>query len=186
MITQIDVRGVLARIGPDRPDRPDLVTRHTGRAVRTSIETELAQLSGRTVVVLDFSAVRIIDCSCADEIVAKLVMASLATTQSGLDAFFVIRGLDEHQMEDIEEVLRRQQLVLVAEYAGALRLIGEVADDARLTFERLALRGMAVAEDLAVEMARPLDAVRATLDELYLRRVLLRDSGCYRPPTAAA
>jgi len=185
VITQIDVRGVLARVGPDWPDRRDLVTRHTGRAVRSSIETELALLSGRTVVVLDFSAVRIIDCSCADEIVAKLVLSSLVS-ESSLDAFFVIRGLDDDQMDDIDEVLRRQRLVLVAEVGGALRLIGEVADEARLTFEYLANHGTAGAEELAVELARPLDAVRATLDELYLRRVLLRDSGCYRAPTVAA
>ena len=185
MITQIDVRNVLARIGPDWPDRRDLVTRHTGRAVRSSIETELALLTGRRVVVLDFTEVRIIDCSCADEIVAKLVMASLVA-ESSLDAFFVIRGLNEHQMDDIDEVLRRQRLVLVAEFGGALRLLGEVAEEARMTFEHLALRGMAVAEELAVELARPLDAVRATLDELSLRHVLLCDSGRYRPPTAAA
>jgi hypothetical protein len=185
VITQIDVRGVLARVGPDWPDRRDLVTRPTGRAVRSSIETELAMLSGRAVVVLDFSEVRILDCSCADEIVAKLVLASLVG-ESSLDAFFMIRGLNDHQMEDVEAVLRRQQLVLVAEIGGALRLIGEVADDARLTFELLAVRGMAAAEELAAELARPLDAVRATLDELYLRRVLLCDSGCYRPPTTAA
>ena len=185
MITQIDVRGILARVGPDWPDRRDLVTRHTGRAVRSSIETELALLSGRTVVVLDFSAVRILDCSCADEIVAKLVLASLGS-ESGLDACFVIRGLNDHQMEDVDEVLRRQQLILVADIGGALRLIGEVAEDARRTFECLAGLGMAAAEELAIELARPLEAVRATLDELTLRHVLLRDSDGYRPPTAAA
>jgi len=182
---QIDVRAVLSRVGPEWPDRRDLVTRPTGRAVRSSIETELAALlTGRTVVVLDFTEVRIIDCSCADEIVAKLVMASLR--ESGLDAIFVIRGLDDDQMDDVDEVLRRQQLVLVAEVGGVLRLVGEVADDARVTFEHLALRGMAAAEELAVELARPLDVVRAILDELSLRRVLLHDSDGYRPPVAAA
>jgi len=180
---QIDVRGVLARVGTDRPD---LVTRPTGRAVRSSIETELARLSGRTVVVLDFTDVRIIDCSCADEIVAKLVQASLAAG-SPLDAFFLIRGLREDQLDDIEEVLRRQQLAMVAiETPGRVRLIGEVAEDARATFERLAERGRAAAEDLAAELARPLDAVRATLEELCVRRLLLNDSGLYHPPNAAA
>jgi hypothetical protein len=182
---QIDVRDVLARVGPDWPDRRDLVTRPTGRAVRSSIETELALLSGRTVVVLDFTDVRTIDCSCADEIVAKLVMASLVN-ESSLDAFFVIRGLSDDQMEDVDQVLRRQQLVLVAEVGGALQLVGEVADEARVTFAHLALRGMAAAEELAAELSRPTDVVRAILDELSLRRVLLRDSDGYRPPTAAA
>ena len=182
MITQIDVRRVLARIGPDRPD---LVTRHTGRAVRTSIETELALLSGRTVVVLDFSAVRIIDCSCADEIVAKLVQAYLAT-EMPLDAFFLIRGLDDHQIDDIDEVLRRQRLAMVAESQGALRLIGDVAEEARVAFERLVSLGRAAAEELATDLGRPLDAVRATLQELALRRLVFQDAGLWLPPTASA
>lgn len=183
MITQIDVRGVLARVGPDRPD---LVTRPTGRAVRTSIELELANLTGRTVVVLDFSAVRLVDCSCADEIVAKLIQGSLAGEDAPLDAFFLIRGLHEDLLDELEEVLRRQRLALVAETNGSIRLIGDVAEQARIAFQRLAARGRAAAEDLAEELAWPLESVRATLDELTLRRVVLTDAGCYLPPTAAA
>ena len=164
---------------------PDLVTRPTGRAVRSSIETELARLSGRTVVVLDFSAVRIIDCSCADEIVAKLVQASLAI-ESPYDAFFLIRGLHEDQIGELEAVLRSQRLALVAETGGMLQLIGEVADDARLAFEHLAARGVAAAEELADELSWPLDAMRATLEELAGRRLVLLEAGRYHPPSAAA
>jgi hypothetical protein len=177
------MRGVLAGIVPDRAD---LVTRPTGRAVRTSIETALAGLTGRAIVVLDFSAVRIIDCSCADEIVAKLVQASLAS-EAAAEAIFLIRGLDEDQMADVEEVLRRQRLALVAETEGAApRLIGEVADQARIAFDRLAARGPAAAEDLAAELAWPLEEVRAALEELAGRRLVLRDAGHYRPPSAPA
>jgi hypothetical protein len=184
VITEIDVRGVLARIGPDRQD---LVTRHTGRAVRFSIESELSRLSGRAVVVLDFTAVRLIDCSCADEIVAKLVQGYLATEfPLPLDAFFLIRGLNDHQVDELEEVLRRQHLALVAESRGTIRLIGDVAEQARIAFERLAARGHAAAEDLADELAWPLDVVRAALDELALRHLVLHEAGSYQPPTAAA
>ena len=184
MITQIDVRRIMAGLGPDRPD---LVTRPTGRAVRTSIETELAQLSGRAVIVLDFTSVRTMDCSCADEIVAKLIQSYLADELPvPLDAFFLVRGLDDHQVEDLDEVLRRQQLALVAETAGAIRLIGDVAEAARVAFERVAARGRAAAEDLASELAWSLDDARAALDELALRHLVLREQGHYLPPTAAA
>ena len=181
MITQIDVRGVLARCVSDV--QYDLVTRPTGRAVRTSIETELAALSGRTVVVLDFSQVRIIDCSCADEIVAKLVQASLATDVP--DAIFLLRGLEDEQIDDVEAVLSRQELALVAESGGALRLVGAVQEAARVLFARLAARGASLAEDLAAELGRPVDEVRAALDELATRRLVLREAGGYRTPTAA-
>jgi hypothetical protein len=181
VITQIDVRGVLSRCVSDM--QRDLVTRPTGRAVRTSIETELAALSGRTVVVLDFSDVRIIDCSCADEIVAKLVQASLAADAP--DAFFLIRGLDDDQIDDVEAVLSRQELALVAETGGVLRLIGAVRDAARQLFGRLAARGPALAEELAIDLAWPVEDVRVALDELAMRHLVLRDAGRYRTPTAA-
>ena len=118
MITQIDVRDVLTQLGHGRPD---LVTRPTGRAVRTSIEEALARLTGHATVVLDFSDVRIIDCSCADEIVAKLVRAALAAED--LDAEFLLRGLHAEQISDIEEVLRQQSLLLVAALDGMLRVV---------------------------------------------------------------
>lgn len=130
MITEIDVRTVLTQIGHGRPD---LVTRPTGRAVRSSIEPLLAQLPRPAVIVLNFTAVRVIDCSCADEIVAKLVEQYLAGEQ--LDAVFLLRGLHDHQITDIEEVLRNRRLALVAEVdGGALRVIGEIGAQARAAF----------------------------------------------------
>ena len=50
-----------------------LVTRETGRSMRELIELQLERELEGTVVALDFSHVGIIDFSCADEIVSKLV-----------------------------------------------------------------------------------------------------------------
>jgi hypothetical protein len=182
VIRQIDVRTMLARALPSV--QPDLVTRPTGRAVRTSIESELAALTGRTVVVLDFTDVRIIDCSCADEIVAQLVADSLAV-EAARDAFFLIRGLTDDQLDDIDEVLRRRDLALVAETSGRIRLIGAVAEETQVAFERLAERGGAAPEELAADLAWPLEAVQGTLAELTGRRLVLREAEHYRPLSAA-
>ena len=179
MITQIDVFGILAGVGSG--SHRDLVTRSTGRAVRSSIELQLAQLTGLTVVVLDFTNVRLIDCSCADEIVAKLLQGSLAT-DAGRPAFFLIRGLNDHQVEEITEVLKRQQLALVAESHGGLELLGEVAEQARLAFQRIAARGQAAAADLAADLAWPLEDVHAALRELTGRRLIMCDDQLYHPP----
>jgi len=177
VITQIDVLHMLNRVGAHR----DLVTRSTGRAVRSSIEMELAQRTGLTVVVLDFSNVRLIDCSCADEIVAKLLQGSLSADARG-PVFFLIRGLNDHQIEEITEVLKRHQLALVAESDGGLQVLGEVADQARLAFQRIALRGRAAAAELAEDLAWPLERVNEALLELTGRRLIVRDDELYRPP----
>ena len=50
----------------------DLVTRSTGQAVRCGVEQVLAEYDGEQVAVIDFTGVRLLDLSCADEIVAKL------------------------------------------------------------------------------------------------------------------
>jgi hypothetical protein len=50
----------------------NLATRETGRSIRESIELLEREPEG-TVAALDFSHVGIIDFSCADEIVSKLV-----------------------------------------------------------------------------------------------------------------
>ena len=52
----------------------DLVTRPTGHAVRRGVEEVLAEYDGEQVAVIDFSSVRLLDLSCADEVVAKLLL----------------------------------------------------------------------------------------------------------------
>ncbi|MDH3568711.1 MAG: STAS-like domain-containing protein, partial [Gemmatimonadota bacterium] len=52
----------------------DLVTRPTGKAVRDGIEAALDDLDTESVAVIDFSTVRLLDYSCADEIVGKLLL----------------------------------------------------------------------------------------------------------------
>ena len=90
MINHIDLTGVLRRTVCDLYS--DLVTRPTGAAVRDGIEKQLADLGERSLTVIDFSHVRLLDYSCADEIVAKLLMryAGLdATTPPPRDAYFI-------------------------------------------------------------------------------------------------
>ncbi len=51
----------------------DLVTRPSGQVVRNRIETDIAKVEDGAIIALDFSKIGIIDYSCADEIVAKLI-----------------------------------------------------------------------------------------------------------------
>ena len=55
-----------------------LVTRPTGRAVRMAIETQLQGAGSLSISLIDFSEVGIIDYSCADKVVAKLLRQQLA------------------------------------------------------------------------------------------------------------
>jgi hypothetical protein len=61
----------------------NLVTRHTGRAVRLSIEGLVSELGATSLTVLDFGDVAVIDFSCADEVVAKLVLRARGSGEAG-------------------------------------------------------------------------------------------------------
>jgi hypothetical protein len=101
-----------------------LVTRPTGRAVRLAIESRLAEAGEPSVSVVDFASVTILDFSCADEVVARLLRRYMAEDRPR-EAFFVFRGVQEWHREPIEVVLERQSLAAVAEVDGeGLRLLG--------------------------------------------------------------
>jgi hypothetical protein len=183
VITNIDVKAVLARSVQEF--HSDLVTRSTGRAVRSGIETHLDEHPDVTVVVLDFSAVRVLDCSCADEVIAQLLLRHGAGS-GARPTYFLLRGLDEAHADQIDDVLRRHGLALVAaERGGATRLLGWVTDLMRIAWERLESRGSADPQELASELAWTLDEARAALDELADLHLVMRSHERYLPLPAA-
>jgi hypothetical protein len=92
----------------------DLVTRPTGRAVRESIERDLAPGS---IAVMDFTGVGCLDYSCADEIVAKLLRDKVRV--------LLLRGISDAHREAIEPVLLGHGMAVVcAGPDGTLDVLG--------------------------------------------------------------
>ncbi len=103
MIETIQV-GHLLRETAATPYR-NLVTRPTGAAVRNRIEDTLARSDCLTAL-LDFSEIELLDFSCAEEIVAKLLLAQA----TGRPRFLLLRGLRDDQHDAIEHVLTHHRL----------------------------------------------------------------------------
>jgi hypothetical protein len=172
VINHIDLTSVLRRTVCDLYS--DLVTRPTGAAVRTGIERQLAELGGRSLTVIDFSHVGLLDFSCADEIVAKLLL-QLREREEARDRYFVFRGLSESHLEAIETVLARHGLAIVAERAdGTPVLVGEVDDAEREAWAALTRLGRGAPREVAGEAGLPAERAAALLDSLWARRVAMR------------
>lgn len=153
----------------------NLVTRPTGRAIRTGVESQIAEMEGGdrevTLSILDFSQVRVLDYSCADEIVAKLLLRFLGDERPA-EAFFVVRNVQEHHVEAIEAVLERHSLLLVAMHdGGSVALLGETDPVQRAVWDALVRRGRASRAELAEDTGIAREAVTATLTHFYLKRV---------------
>ncbi|HKU61948.1 MAG TPA: hypothetical protein VJQ44_12070 [Gemmatimonadales bacterium] len=157
---------------------PCLVTRPTGAAVRGRIEAALAHTPCHTAW-LDFSDVELLDLSCADEVVAKLLLAEPQTPPP----FLVLRGLREEQHEAIEHVLTHHRLAITATRYGAEEpcLVGWASADARAAFDTLIVRDGAAPAELAAAMGWVEGRAREALQALVAHRVLRSDGERYRP-----
>ena len=108
-----------------------LVTRPTGQALRMGIESQLAELGDFCVSILDFTQVIVLDYSCADEAVAKLILRYQREDRPA-EAYFIVRGVAEQHLEPIESVLSRHGLALVAFVEGeGYTLLGTVSERER-------------------------------------------------------
>jgi hypothetical protein len=156
----------------------NLVTRPTGAAVRGRIQQALAESDCR-LALLDFSGIELLDLSCADEVVAKLILAD-----AGCGRCVVLSGLREDQHEAIEHVLTHHRLAVAVLAAGdedrSPRLLGWVSADGREAFACLC-----GSEGLSADaLASALDWTRARVEEalatLALHRLVWPEGELYR------
>jgi hypothetical protein len=153
----------------------NLVTRPTGAAVRGQIEEMLSDSGPRALTVIDFSHVSMIDLSCADEVVAKLLLR-YGAENSPQEAYFLFRGVTEHHHDAIEAVLERHELVAALEESDGVRLVGTLTDDERQAWDAVCSLGAAGgdATEVGVRMGCDVDAAEQVLETLCRRRVMMR------------
>lgn len=173
MINTIDVSSVLGNCGPFT----NLLTRPTGAAVRSQIEAQLAGLRDSVITVIDFSHVQLLDFSCADEVIAKLLLRF--GNEPAREAYFVFRGVTAH-LDAIETVLERHMLALVIQLDdGAAQLIGEVPAAERRLWEVLRRVGGGAAPAIAAELGLSEHDAVEMLDGLRRRRLVMRSGDRY-------
>lgn len=174
-----------------------LVTRPTGAAVRMEIERAIAEIGGHTVTVIDFSEVTLLDFSCADEIVAKLMLryapAECEPQAAHVDAdgYFLFRGLGDRHLDAVEAVLERHRLAIVAVFDGVPCLIGDVSTPERETWELLRDHGRGDAHMVSAARGESYDDAARRLEMLTWRGLAVRVEDGYAAvgtigPTEAA
>lgn len=150
-----------------------LVTRPTGRAVRLAIESQLAEAGEPTISLVDLSEVTILDFSCADEVVARL-LKRYTEPDRPREAFFVFRGVRDWHRDPIEAVLERQSLAAVVQREdGSAEVLGSLDAAETAAWNR-------VEDEGSVSPGETGDAfgnteARAALARLIERRMIFAD-----------
>ena len=178
MMMHIDVSSVL-RQTVSCELYSNLVTRPTGAAVRTQIEALLADSRERSLTVIDFSHVGMIDFSCADEVIAKLLLRYASAERADREAYFLFRGVTDDHWDAIETVLERHALALVLETHDGAKVVGTVDDGERVVWEKVLELGRTGPADLASALGTHEAECEALLDLLHRRRLVMRTEEGY-------
>ncbi len=151
----------------------DLVTRPSGQKIRERIERDMEREPEGTVIGLDFSKIGVIDYSCADEIVAKLV-SRLLSGEYG-DKYLLLVGLNENQKENIEVALERKDLAVVAELQkGSQVVLGSLNNYLKDTLDFIAKKKKTTAKDLADAKKIEANTSGTRLLNLHKKRLVRR------------
>ena len=151
----------------------DLVTRNSGQVIRERIEKDIAGEKEGEVIALEFSKIGVIDYSCADEIVAKLI-SRLVSNEYG-DKYIVLTGLNENQKENIEVALERKDLAVMVEMKdGKKILIGSLNNYLQETLNFVSKKGKITANDLSAALKLPANTSGTRLLNLYKKRLVKR------------
>lgn len=151
----------------------DLVTRQSGQTIRSRIEKALENEKDGEVIALNFSKIGIIDYSCADEIVAKLI-SRLLSGEYG-DKYIVLTGLNENQKENIEVALERKELAVMVEMRNSTRiLLGTLNNYLKQTLNLILKKGKITAKDLSETMKLEANTSGMRLLNLHKKRVVKR------------
>lgn len=151
----------------------DLVTRPSGEKIRRRIERDIEKEPEGTVIGLDFAKIGVIDYSCADEIVAKLV-SRLLSGEYG-DRYLLLTGLSENQKENIEVAVERKDLAVVAEMKdGGRDVLGNLNSYLKDTLDFIVKKKKATSKDLADAKKIEANTSGTRLLNLYKKRLVKR------------
>jgi len=156
----------------------NLVTRSMGAAVRNRVQERISANPHPTTH-LDFGAIDILDFSCADEVVAKLLLSD----PGDRPRFVVLINISDAHREAIEHVLETHGLTVAAIPSPDHRpcVLGWRTPDLVAAFNIVVELGAGDASRVADSLGWTLERAADALQSLALRRVVQAASGTFRP-----
>lgn len=160
------------------PSYSDLVTRPTGVSLRSRIEAMIAA-SPHPTAQLDFSSIGLLDMSCADEIVAKLILG----VSDDRPRYFVLLNVSDCHQDAIEHVLENHRLTVIAmlDQAETPCILGWRTPDLTAAFGTVVSLGPGDAGRVADALGWTVERAADALQSLALRRLVQAASGTYCP-----
>lgn len=135
------------RTGADTANGRTLLNgRPVGKQIFETLIHEIDKLPSETVLPLSFRDVGFLDISCADEIVCRLI-TRIKTGELG-GKFVILQDVDETVLENLEAALKEKKLCCLLEDGSRPRIIGEISNELRETYELSVRKGIMTTNEL--------------------------------------
>lgn len=154
--------------------KKEMAGRSRGARLRETIEKILRE-GDEPCLVIDFSGMGSIDFSWADEVVAKMV-SRLWGDEYG-EKFFVLKGLNPSQEENIGVALERKKLVVLTTGPGGWRIIGSLNNYLVQTLNQVMNTSRLTLRELSEKEKIGMNTSGTRLLNLYRKRLVLRIEG---------
>ncbi len=160
---------------PVKAHRDLLIGRVEGERVKDLVWRALKDLGPNAVLCLDFSRIRFLDVSGADEVVVK-VLARLVAGEHP-NRFILLKGIGPHQRENIDTALEvAKRVVLVDLGHGCWGLLGHLNAALRRVLQYIGSEGAATARELVDKLGiDPVNTASTRLVQLYREGLVARE-----------
>lgn len=150
-----------------------IVTRETGRKIRAAAGRRLQKLESGALLTLDFSGTGIIDYSCADEFVAKLLTRLIAGEYG--EKYLRLANLNPSQKENIDVALERKRLPsILVNPDRTWQCLGTIKPYLHETLNIVMSRERVSARDLSALLKIELNTSSTRLINLHRQRLVRR------------
>jgi hypothetical protein len=150
-----------------------IVTRETGRRIRRAAAERLGNMNEGELMTLDFAGVGIVDYSCADEFLAKLLTRLIAGEYG--EKYVRLTNLNASQKENIDVALERKRLPSLLVHADrSWECLGTIKPYLKETLDIVMARERVSARDLSSMLRIELNTSSTRLINLHRQRLVRR------------
>jgi len=152
-----------------------LMTREVGRKTKEALWAKISELSPNSVLEMDFSNIKFMDVSGADEAVVKLL--TRLETGEYPDRFIVLSHVSSQHKENIETALKvNEKTAIVKKEDGSWDIWGELNSSYKEIIQEIAEKGSMTARETQEKMNyRTVNEVSTKLGLLYKKCLLARE-----------
>lgn len=151
-----------------------LIARDMGEKAKEIIFGKLSEFGSNTVLEMDFSSIKYMDASCANEVVVMVLRRLESGEYPGV--FIVLSKIAEQPRSNLEFAMKAVKKAVVVREEAGWTILGELMDSYRTALDKVMQLGSATARELQKVMNyNTVNEASTKLSSLYQQSLVARE-----------